>query len=224
MGKGQSNAIDMTGKRFGMLSVLKRAENVFSGRNNIHATWECLCDCGNIVVVRGYCLRSGNTTSCGCKRKASLSKLMSTHGESKTRLYEIWCGMRKRCNNPASSVYKHYGGRGIKVCDAWENDYETFRDWALENGYKEDLSIDRIDTNGNYEPSNCRWATDIEQANNTRANRYITYKGNTLTVAEWCRLLGITKSKWEWLMKRNDKNAQAVIAARGGEIALKNNE
>jgi hypothetical protein len=211
--------VEMIGKRCGHLTVIRRSENVKSPSGSTFATWECLCDCGNIVIARGYCLRNGNTTSCGCKRKTSLSKLMSTHGESKTRLYGIWSGMKKRCNNPASSVYKHYGERGIKVCDEWESDYMAFRNWALENGYKEDLSIDRINVDGDYEPSNCRWANNLEQANNTRTNRYITYKGTTLTMAEWHRKLGITRGKWDWLMKRNDRNAQAVIAACAGEIA-----
>lgn len=223
MAKGQNKAIDMTGQRFGMLAVLKRAENVFSGGRSVHATWVCLCDCGNIVTVRGYCLRSGNSTSCGCKRKVTLSEISSTHRKSHTRLYKIWSGIKKRCNNPASSVYKHYGGRGISYSREWER-FEPFYRWAISNGYSDTLSIDRVDFNGNYEPSNCRWVNDVQQANNTRTNRYITYKGVTLTTTEWYRRLGITRSKWDWLMKCNDQNAQAIIAACAGEIGLKGEE
>ena len=134
MAKGQSNAIDMRGRKFGMLTVLERGENVACG-NSKFATWVCRCDCGNTVTVRGYCLRNGNTTSCGCKRKTTLSEVSSTHRKSQTRLYKIWSGIKKRCNNPASSVYRHYGGRGITYCKEWEQ-FEPFYNWAMENGYK----------------------------------------------------------------------------------------
>lgn len=212
--------VEMTGKKYGYLTVIRRSENITSPNGSVFAAWECQCDCGEVIVARGYCLRNGNTTSCGCKRETSLRKLMSTHGESKTRLYDIWSGMRKRCNNPASSVYGYYGGRGIKVCNEWESDYMAFRSWALKNGYEEDLSIDRIDVNGDYEPSNCRWATNIEQANNTRVSRRITYMGVTRTPAEWRAHLGVTKGKWDWLMRRNS-TPQSVVAACAGEIAMK---
>lgn len=113
-----------------------------------------------------------------------------THGCSKTRLYETWCCMKKRCYNQKDKRYKNYGGRGIKVCDEWQT-FEPFYDWAMANGYREDLTIDRIDVDGNYEPSNCRWATMIEQMRNTTRNHFVTAFGETKTIAEWSELSGI---------------------------------
>lgn len=213
-----SKMIEMAGAKVGLLTVIRRADNITTP-NGTFAAWECVCDCGNHIIARGYCLRSGNTTSCGCRRKETLSALMTTHGQSNTRLYQIWCGMKKRCYNPRASIYKHYGGRGIKMCTEWRDDYMAFHNWATVHGYTGVLSIDRIDVNGDYTPSNSRWVTDLVQANNTRANRNISYKGITKTAAEWTRHLAITKSKWDWLLKKNDGNAQLVIAACAAELA-----
>lgn len=116
---------------------------------------------------------------------------MVTHRESNTSLYHRWMTMRQRCNNPNASRYNLYGKRGIKVCDSWNADFIVFRDWSLENGYKEELSLDRIDVNGNYEPSNCRWATQKQQINNTRRSSNLTYKGKTQTMKEWSEELGL---------------------------------
>lgn len=107
------------------------------------------------------------------------------HGDSNTRLYNVWAGIIYRCENKKCKSYKHYGGRGISVCDEWRKKYSTFKDWAMANGYKENLTIDRIDVNGNYEPLNCRWVTMKKQANNKRTNLFITYNGITKTASEW---------------------------------------
>ena len=178
--------LDLTGQRFGKLSVLCK-----SGYHNGKIMWRCVCDCGNETTVYGGSLRSGNTKSCGCINAKQNPRYK--HGLSKTRLYHSWNAMMQRCNNPKDKRYANYGGRGISVCKEWQ-DFMTFRDWALSNGYASDLSIDRIDVNGNYCPENCRWATRIEQANNTTRNHYVTYNGETHTVAEWARLLGIDQS------------------------------
>lgn len=113
---------------------------------------------------------------------------------TKNRLYRIWADMKRRCKNSDRPNYKNYGGKGIRVCQEWENSFDSFREWALNNGYSDDLSIDRIDNNGNYEPSNCRWATAKEQANNKRNNLHIEYKGETRTLAQWCEVFGLERN------------------------------
>lgn len=179
---------DLTGQRFGRLTVV---EPYYDEHN--HLRWLCECDCGNTTIVYSNNLTRGNTLSCGCLNKEINAARLTKHGGRGTRLYEIWKNMRKRCNNPHDPAYENYGGRGICICKEWD-DFATFRDWAESNGYADDLTIDRMDVNGNYEPDNCRWATYGEQANNTRSNRRITFDGKTLTIAEWSTELGIPAS------------------------------
>ena len=179
--------INLTGRRFGRLVVL--CEGNKKGKNT---TWHCKCDCGKELDIIAYNLKDGHTRSCGCLALDVNSKLHKKHGDTKTRLFRTWQHMLSRCYNCNVKGYKNYGGRGISVCREWIDSFSDFRDWALRNGYNEELSIDRINVNGNYEPSNCRWTTSKVQANNKRNNRLLTYKGQTKTLSEWADIVKIS--------------------------------
>lgn len=182
--------IDLTGKKYGRLTVVKIA---FSKNKRIH--WLCECECGNFTVVDGGNLRSGHTQSCGCLQ---LEKgCAPRHHLRYHRLYNIWSLMKKRCTNPNDKLFKYYGGRGIKIYENWEKDFKAFYDWAMNNGYKEGLSIDRIDVNGNYKPDNCRWIEQKQQTRNTRSNKFITYKNFNCCLSEWAERYSLPyKTLW----------------------------
>lgn len=182
------NFVALTGRRFSKLTVIKRGDDYVSPKGYHSAAWLCRCDCGTESVVRGVYLKNGKTKSCGCLRVEEPNR--TTHGQSKTRLYKIWRSMRARCEREKDRNFENYGGRGVTVCDDWTQ-FENFMDWAYLHGYDESLSIDRIDNNGNYDPSNCRWVDMNVQANNTRHNHYITYKGATKTMSQWAKETGI---------------------------------
>lgn len=181
---------DLTGKRFGNLVVL----SFNSHKNRRRTYWNCLCDCGNITVVDGSHLVTGHTRSCGCLAIERISQLNYINGLSQTRLNRVYRGMLNRCRNKNIPIYKYYGGRGIKVCDEWlpkNNGFYNFCKWAFEHNYDETLSIDRIDTNGDYTPYNCRFVDIITQANNRRTNVIISFDDSVGTIAEISREFNI---------------------------------
>lgn len=187
---------DITGQKFGRLTVLEYVGNrhELTGGSARDAMFKCQCDCGKIIITGSYNMRSGNTSSCGCYNREINLKRITTHGESKTRLYRCWEAMIQRTKpNVCKGYYKNYGSKGITVCDEWRK-YETFAAWARANGYRDDLTIDRIDASKGYYPDNCRWATYTEQNNHLSRNRYITIDGKTKTLAEWARHFNIPYS------------------------------
>lgn len=158
---------DLTGKRFGKLTAIEVAERDKFG----HIKWRCICDCGKEIITYAARLRHGKTRSCGCLVKETNKKRLTTHGMKKTRLYRTWVNMKARCNNPKDRCFGSYGGRGIKVCGEWEKSFQSFYDWAMSHGYTEELTIERKNVNGNYEPSNCCWITMTEQQKNKRGSK-----------------------------------------------------
>lgn len=157
--------IDLTGQRFGRLVVLQRVDNLMSSSGQ-RTRWLCACDCGKETVVLGVSLRSGNTRSCGCLQKDAVHQSNGTHYYTGKRLHNIWRGMKARCYISSCSNYEFYGAKGIEVCDEWRNDFSKFKEWALANGYTDELSIDRIDPERDYEPANCRWITMKDNCRN----------------------------------------------------------
>ena len=201
--KHNTNFQDLTGQRFNHLLVLERVPN------DKKTIWKCQCDCGKIVNVWAQSLKNGQK-SCGCMTKQILSEYRTTHGGSHTKLFEIWRNMKDRCYREKHKSYPQYGGRGIKVCDEWKNDFSAFQKWAFENGYDENAefmkcTIDRIDVNGNYEPDNCRWVDMKTQCNNRTNSRKLTYNNETHTISEWSEITGLPfdvihsrLDKWHW--------------------------
>lgn len=200
------NVIDRTGQKFGRLEVIKRAENTRQNKSQ----WFCKCNCGNknMIIVSAAALVSGTTKSCGClKKEMALLHLKQgncnrKHCMSESKLYYVWKSIKARCNNPNSKDYKHYGAKGISICTEWETSFIEFYNWAMNNGYKEGTSIDRIDVNGNYCHQNCRFVDSIVQANNRSNNHFLTHNGETHTIAEWSRITGI---KYNTIIARINK-------------------
>lgn len=197
MGKFQ----DLTGQRFGRLTVIERTRNI--GK---YTAWLCRCDCGNKKIIKSKSLKDNSTKSCGCLQKEVARKYMSEkmrkYPDVHSRLKNIYFNMKSRCYNLNHCAYGNYGGRGITLCEEWKNNSNAFYFWAMNNGYQENLTIDRIDVNGNYEPSNCRWIDLKTQQRNRRNNHLITYNDETLCIGEWAEKSGIEmRILWQRLNK-----------------------
>ena len=181
-----SKFIDITGKTFGNLTVIERLPNEKGGV----VRWKCRCSCGKYTTVRSSNLKSGLVKSCGCLKHIAPNK---THGASKTRLYRIYASIKDRCYNPHAVAFHRYGGRGITMCEEWHK-FENFRRWALENGYRDGLTIERKNVDRNYEPDNCEWITLSQQAMNRSSNLKFTHNGKTQILSEWVKELGLSYS------------------------------
>ena len=192
--------IDLSGQRFGKLTVINRAPN-HRGRT----MWNCICDCGNKSIISACHLRSGHSTSCGCYKAENMSSLFSIHKMTNTPLYRMYRNMLNRCYYKGSDHYESYGARGITVCDEWKTGFEAFYQWAVNHGYENGLSIDRVDVDGNYCPENCRFIPINEQAYNKQDTRYVNYNGELLPLAKVAEAVGIDSGtiaarmdRWGW--------------------------
>ena len=223
-----NNFQDLSNQKFGRLLVIK----YYGKSKDGHSIWECKCDCGNIINANARSLKTQNTKSCGClhneilKNRKGVKCNFYKHGKTNTRLFCIFNSMKQRCLNISNKNYKFYGGKGIKICDEWlnkEKGFINFYNWAMNNGYKENLTIDRIDNNGDYEPNNCRWTTMKKQANNITNNHLITYKGKTHTISEWSKIINIKPDTlvkrlnvYKWSIEKSlTKNKEKIYKKRG---------
>lgn len=207
---------DYSGKRFGRLTVKKQ---FYREQSRLYCL--CVCDCGAEKVIRRDSLKNGKTLSCGCLAKERHPVKHEMHG---TRLYSIWCGMRARCNNSNLRVYKYYGGKGVAVCKEWD-DFKNFQTWSMNNGYSENLTIDRIDFDGGYNPNNCRWVTMAKQSNNRSNTRFMTLNGETKAIKEWSDILEIPRNVLYWRTTHGWDDTKALVTpvqqqfkAKKGEI------
>lgn len=222
--------LNLTGVRSGRLTAIEpTAKRARDGG----VIWRCRCDCGRDHYVKAAYLKAGKVLSCGClprdlcREIGEDGELRQTHGGSNTRLYRIWSNMKSRCYNPKNNNFPNYGGRGIKICGEWFHDFGKFQTWAYSHGYRDDLSIDRIDVNGNYCPDNCRWATQAEQSINKRPRiqkRYPQYypkyaiDGELRTAAEWAEIAGIKHATFLSRWRKGDRGRDLIRSTSPREI------
>lgn len=184
---------DLTGQKFNRLTVVKYLSK---------SKWLCKCDCGNETIVLTGHLKSGHTKSCGCYNSELTTKRNTKHGLSHTRLFKIWSHIKARCYNSKCERYINYGGRGIIICEEWRNSFKSFYDWAMANGYQEDLSIERINNNGNYEPNNCKWIPMEQQAKNKQNSVFYSFNGRNYSLKELSELFNINKGTLQSRLQR----------------------
>lgn len=213
-------ARDLTGERFGRLIVTGIAYRKPRKPKGYRTYWNCKCDCGNEAIVNGELLTEGRTKSCGCYRKEVTAACRITHHKADTRLYNVWLAIKRRCRLKTDTAYKWYGARGITICEEWL-DFECFYNWAIANGYDESApkgqyTIERIDVNGNYEPDNCKWITQKEQARNRRKTLKYTINGEEKALAEWCEIYGVPYHRtYERVRKHNWPVIKALTTRKG---------
>lgn len=197
---------NLVGKTYGYLTVIEKTD-IKRAKKGIY--WKCRCSCGKEVVINGNDIRYGNTISCGCSKV----NRFKTHGLSDTRLYSIWTDMKQRCLNRNAKAFDYYGKKGITICDEWL-DFVKFYEWSMSNGYKDDLTIDRIDVNGDYSPDNCRWVDMTTQLNNTSRNHFITKDGERKTVAQWAHSLDLSPQAIFSRLRRGWSEVDAISMGR----------
>lgn len=197
-------AVQLEGKKFGKLLVIGRAENGPRWRSR----WICQCDCGKTVVVLGDSLKSGKTNSCGCLSGRPGGICPNISG---TVLYDRWQGMKRRCYEKKHPSYKYYGERGIKVCNEWLQNPVAFYNWSIENGFSEELTLDRIDVNGDYTPENCRWVTIKEQNKNKRNNRIVKYNGVDMLLCEYIEKTGVNPGSINWRLNSSKMSEEEAL-------------
>lgn len=199
---------DLSGKRVGRLTVTDVYEIRRTGLKN-KTYWKCKCDCGEVKYLRSDALSLSKIKSCGCINKMGMSGKYS-HGQTKTKLYQKWSDIRQRCNNINNCNYHKYGARGIEMCKEWESNFLNFMEWAYKANYNETLTIDRIDNNGNYTPSNCKWSTNKEQQQNKRTTVYLTLGDKTMNVGKWSVYFGTSRGYIGALVRRG-KTADFIL-------------
>ncbi|MDQ0492767.1 hypothetical protein [Paenibacillus brasilensis] len=202
---------NLIGETFSRLKVVGKVLVPKNGRDRVY--WDCLCECGEKALVRTDSLTKGLVKSCGCLKKEQDMKNLTanhSHKSSKTRLYQIWSGMKKRCYNPGDSSYERYGARGIKVCESWREDFGSFKVWALANAYSDDLTIERIDNEKCYTPENCKWAGNKEQSRNRRSNIKVDFQGEQITLMELSEITGVGYKVLNARYDRGDRNERLL--------------
>ena len=201
---------DLTGKRFGKLVAIEAV-----GRDkHRYVVWRCKCDCGKECIVSAGNIKK--TKSCGCWNTEAIIMRNTSHGGSQSKLYKVWASIKQRCSNSKNKRYKDYGGRGITLCDEWK-DFEPFKEWALENGYREGLQLDRVDNNKGYSPNNCRFVEAKENCRNKRDNVFITVENKTGTISEWAEMSGIPAKAISKRLKAGWGAKDAVSIPLGGK-------
>ena len=202
-------AFDLTGKTYNNLRVLGIKGKSKSG----DVLWHFECVCGKVHYATASNLKNQRVKSCGCLKISGIKKANSTHGKSNEPIYPVWKTMRARCKNKNNKKYPRYGARGIKVCKEWDESFESFYEWAILNGYKDGLTIDRIDNDGDYEPSNCRWVKQKIQQSNKSTNTKIELRGITKTLAEWSRLTGLNHKTITYRLKKGWTAEEALTTS-----------